>query len=129
MSQRFEAVLADLRAQLDHMRRYIDLPGFPPTIVEKWILWIPEYDAAIHLLEAADNAENKSLMKLALDLGITFSAAMVVHDRGYKDGERDAIIALPDEKVAGVVGQEPDQDVFFPVGHGPNEPGRKNDGE
>lgn len=35
---------------------------------------------AIRVLEAAGNAENKSLMKLTQDLGVPFSAAKIIHD-------------------------------------------------
>jgi len=51
-----------------------------------------EEDAIIARLRAGDNLENKSLMKLAEDLGISFSVAKICYDRGW----RDALETLPD---------------------------------
>jgi hypothetical protein len=53
-----------------------------------------EEDAIIARLRAADNLKNKSLMKLAADLGVSFSAAKILED--HVRAEYDAKLRTAD---------------------------------
>jgi len=52
-------------------------------------------DAIIARLRATDNLKNKSLMKLAADLGVSFSAAKIISDHARE--EYDAKITKADK--------------------------------
>jgi hypothetical protein len=63
-------------------------------------------DAIIAQLRAADNLKNKSLMKLAADLGVSFSAAKIISDHARE--EYDAKITKADKlcEVANIIIKE-----------------------
>ena len=68
-------------------------------------------DAIIARLRAADNLKNKSLMKLAADLGVSFSAAKILED--HVRIEYDARLRAGDklcEAAKGVIGSYPEDE-------------------
>jgi hypothetical protein len=93
-----------------------------------------DVDAALRFLRAGQGVNKAKALRI---FKLVFDEAIKADwDLEFNEDEKATVAqiralfeALPDENVAEVVGQEPEQDVFFPVGHGPNEPGRKNDGE
>ena len=59
-------------------------------------------DAIIARLRAVDNLKNKSLMKLAADLGVSFSAAKIISDHARE--EYDAKITKADQLCEAAIG-------------------------